>query len=125
MLLDVSLPPSPLRDVPGFARAAEALGFDGLWSSETQHDPFMPLAVAAEHTVRMQLGTAVAIGFARSPTVLAHTAWDLSAATNGRFILGLGTQVRAHVERRYGMPWPDSPALWALLSAAAFPSWTD
>jgi probable F420-dependent oxidoreductase len=110
MHLDASLPPTSLRDVPAFARAAEAMGFDALWSSETQHDPFLPLALAAQETARIRLGTAVAIGFARSPTVLAHTAWDLAAASGGRFILGLGTQVRAHVERRYGMPWPDSPA---------------
>jgi probable F420-dependent oxidoreductase len=63
----------------------------------------------AEHTQRLRFGTAVAIGFARSPAILAYTAWDLAQASGGRFILGLGTQVKAHIERRFGMPWPESP----------------
>ena len=110
MILDAALAPASLRDVPSLAAAAEALGFDAVWTSETQHDPFLPLGLVAERTTRLRFGTAVAIGFARSPTVLAHTAWDLAAASGGRFLLGLGTQVRAHVERRFGMPWPSSPA---------------
>jgi probable F420-dependent oxidoreductase len=109
MELDASLPPTSLRDIPALAAAAEAAGFGALWASETQHDPFLPLALAAEHTRTIRLGTAVAIGFARSPATLAYTAWDLADASAGRFILGLGTQVRAHIERRFGMPWPDSP----------------
>ena len=108
MRLDASLPPVPLRVVPDIARAAEAMGFDALWSSETMHDPFLPGALIAEHTRRMSFGTAVAIAFARSPATLAYTAWDLAQSSKGRFILGLGTQVKAHVERRFGMPWPDS-----------------
>ena len=110
MLLDASLAPGSLHDVPAYAAAAEAVGFDAVWSSETQHDPFLPLALVAEHTRRLRFGTAVAIGFARSPTVVAHTAWDLAHASGGRFLLGIGTQVRAHIERRFGMPWPESPA---------------
>jgi len=110
MLLDATLPPASLRTLPDLARAAEAAGFDALWSTETQHDPFLPLALAAEHTQSIHLGTAIAVAFARSPAVLAYTAWDLADASHGRFILGLGTQVRAHIERRFGMPWPDSPA---------------
>lgn len=109
MKLDASLPPMALRQLPGMAQAAEDIGFDGLWSTETQHDPFLPLALAAQHTQRISIGTAVAIAFARSPTVLAHTAWDLAEQSGGRFILGLGTQVKAHIERRFGMPWPASP----------------
>ena len=108
MYLDASLPPGPLAQVPGIARAAEALGFDALWSTETLHDPFLPGALVAEHTQRLQFGTAVAIAFARSPATLAYTAWDLAQISNGRFILGLGTQVKAHIERRFGMPWPES-----------------
>ena len=92
------------------ARRAEEWGYDGVSSAETQHDPFLPLALAAEHTQRIRLGTAIAVAFARSPATLAYTAWDLADASRGRFILGLGTQVKAHVERRFGMPWPDSPA---------------
>ena len=94
-----------LKDVPGLARACETRGFDALWTSETQRDPFLPLALIAEHTQRIHFGTAVAIAFARSPMALAYTAWDLAKQSGGRFILGLGTQVKAHVERRFGMAW--------------------
>lgn len=109
MKFDASIHPVSLNEVPELARAAESQGLGALWTSETQHDPFLPLALAAEHTTRLQLGTAIAVGFARSPGSVAYTAWDLAQASGGRFILGLGTQVRAHVERRFGMPWPDSP----------------
>jgi probable F420-dependent oxidoreductase len=108
MLFDTSLPPVPLNQVAEIARAAEAIGFDAIWSTETLHDPFLPGALTFEHTRRLSFGTAVAIAFARSPATLAYTAWDLAQASQGRFILGLGTQVKAHVERRFGMPWPDS-----------------
>lgn len=108
MLFDASLPPVPLSAVPTIAQAAEAMGFDAVWSTETIHDPFLPGALVAEHTRRLSYGTAVAIAFARSPATLAYTAWDLAQASGGRFILGLGTQVKAHIERRFGMPWPDS-----------------
>jgi probable F420-dependent oxidoreductase len=108
MYFDASLPPVSLNDIPELARAAEAMGFDAVWSTETMHDPFLPGALIAEHTQRLHFGTAVAIAFARSPATLAYTAWDLAQASGGRFILGLGTQVKAHVERRFGMPWPDS-----------------
>jgi len=107
-LLDTTLPPVPLSAIPPIARAAEAMGFNALWSTETIHDPFLPGALIAEHTFKLSFGTAVAIAFARSPANLAYTAWDLAQASNGRFILGLGTQVKAHIERRFGMPWPDS-----------------
>lgn len=88
-----------------FARWAEEIGYDGLWTAETAHEPFMPLAVAATVTQRVNLGTAIAVAFPRNPTVLAHTAWDLQANSNGRFLLGLGTQVKGHNERRYGVPF--------------------
>jgi probable F420-dependent oxidoreductase len=87
------------------ARAAESLGFAGLWTSETKHDAFLPLAIAANETERIELGTSVAIAFSRSPMVMAQTAWDLQDLSGGRFILGLGTQVKAHVKRRFSMPW--------------------
>ena len=108
MKFDASLPPLPLKNVPAVAKAAEALGFAAIWTTETQHNPFLPGALIAEHTRHMDFGTAVAIAFARSPADLAYTAWDLAAASGGRFILGLGTQVKAHITRRFGMPWPDS-----------------
>jgi probable F420-dependent oxidoreductase len=105
MKLDINIAIDSLADVPALARDAEALGFDGLWASETRHDPFLPLALAAEHTRRASLGTAIAVAFPRSPTVVAHTAWDLQAASGGRLILGLGTQVKGHNERRFSVPW--------------------
>ena len=106
--LDAGLPQVSLAQVPGIAAAAEQMGFDALWSSETRHDPFLPCALIAEHTSRLRFGTAIAVSFARSPANLAHVAWDLAAQSKGRFILGLGTQVKAHVERRFGLPWPSS-----------------
>ncbi len=108
MKLDAALPPVPLKDVPAIAKAAEEIGFDALWTQETQHDPFLPCALIAEHSLQMKFGTAIAVSFARSPANLAYTAWDLAAQSGGRFILGLGTQVKAHIERRFGMQWPES-----------------
>jgi probable F420-dependent oxidoreductase len=108
MIIDATLPLVPLSSVPSIARAAEELGFNALWTTETMHDPFLPCPLIAEHTHQLALGTAVAIAFARSPASLAYTAWDLAQASAGRFILGLGTQVKAHIERRFGMSWPES-----------------
>jgi probable F420-dependent oxidoreductase len=108
MKFDAALPPVHLKDVAAIAKAAEEIGFDALWTQETQHDPFLPCTLIVEHTAQLHLGTAVAVSFARSPANLAYTAWDLAAQSNGRFILGLGTQVKAHIERRFGMPWPES-----------------
>lgn len=108
MLLDAILPLVPLTFIPTIAKAAEEMGFAALWVTETMHDPFLPGALIAEHTQRLHFGTAVAVAFARSPATLAYTAWDLAQASAGRFILGLGTQVKAHIERRFGMPWPES-----------------
>jgi probable F420-dependent oxidoreductase len=109
MKLDAALPPVGLKDVPAIAKAAEEIGFDALWTQETLHDPFLPCALIAEHTTRLRAGTAIAVSFARSPANIAYTAWDLAAQSDGRFILGLGTQVKAHIERRFGQPWPESP----------------
>ncbi len=108
MLLDAALPPVSLEKVPPIARAAEELGFATLWSAETMHDPFLPGAIMAVNTQQLHFGTAVAVSFARSPATLAYAAWDLAQASGGRFILGLGTQVKAHIVRRFGMPWPNS-----------------
>src|SRR5215211_2598674 len=94
-----------MRDVVAITRTAEDIGFAGLWSVETKHNGFFPLLLAAEHSRRIELGTAVAIAFPRSPMVMAQIAWDLQALSRGRFILGLGTQVKAHIERRFGMTW--------------------
>lgn len=109
MKFDAALPIVGLKDVAVLAQAAEEIGFDALWTQETQHDPFLPCALIAEHTARLNFGTAIAVSFARSPANMAYTAWDLAAQSSGRFILGLGTQVKAHIERRFGQPWPESP----------------
>ena len=109
MKVDARLSFTNLREIPDLARAVEAAGFDGLWSSETVHDPFLCLALAAEHTLGLEVGPAIAVAFGRSPLVVAHTAWDLAAASRGRFLLGLGTQVRGHIERRFGLKW-EGPA---------------
>src|SRR2546427_11965073 len=101
-----------LREAPEVARAAEEIGFAGMWANDTKHNPFVTLALAASSTSRLELGTGVAVAFARSPMVVAQTAWDLARLSGGRFLLGLGTQVRAHIERRFGMPWdPPVPKL--------------
>lgn len=108
MLLDASLPPVNLKLIPEIASAADRMGFDGLWVTETTHDPFLSAVLVGEHSKRLEFGSAVAIAFARSPATLAYKAWDLAALSEGRFILGLGTQVKAHITRRFGMTWPDS-----------------
>ena len=109
MFLDATLPyDTSLKSIPAAAQAAELFGFSALWTAETQRDPFLPGPLIAEHTTHVRFGTAIAVAFARSPTTLAYTAWDLAAASGGRFILGLGTQVKPHIERRFGMAWPES-----------------
>ncbi|HLM07223.1 MAG TPA: TIGR03617 family F420-dependent LLM class oxidoreductase [Blastococcus sp.] len=105
MLLDAALLSTGIDDVGATARDLEARGYAGVWASEVDHDPFLPLLTAGQATTRLQVGTAIAVAFARSPMTLAMTAHDLQRYTRGRFVLGLGTQVRAHVERRFSMPW--------------------
>ncbi|MGB3682558.1 MAG: LLM class F420-dependent oxidoreductase [Rubrobacteraceae bacterium] len=107
MKLDVGLGTEGkyLQRMSATAHAAEGLGFAGLWTSETKHDSFLPLAIAANETEEVELGTSVAIAFSRSPMEVAQTAWDLQDLSGGRFILGLGTQVKPHIERRFSMPW--------------------
>ena len=94
-----------LADAEVVARRSLAAGYDGLWSAELDHDPFLPLARAATAAAPMEVGTSIAVAFARNPMALAMTAWDLQALSAGRFLLGLGSQVRAHIERRFSMPW--------------------
>ncbi|WP_433505275.1 TIGR03617 family F420-dependent LLM class oxidoreductase [Pseudonocardia halophobica] len=94
-----------LEHVAEDARTAEELGFDGAWNSENKADAFLPIAVGAEHTTRLELGSSVAIAFARTPMTVAYQAVDLQRFSRGRFVLGLGSQVRPHVQRRFSMPW--------------------
>lgn len=107
-----TLPQDDLNDVPAAARAAEAAGYDGLVTMENRNEPFLALGVAAVNTSRIGLATGIAIAFARSPMVVASASWDLQRASHGRFVLGLGSQVRAHNEHRFSVPWsPPAPRL--------------
>ncbi|MHB1583218.1 MAG: LLM class F420-dependent oxidoreductase [Acidimicrobiales bacterium] len=108
------------------ARRAEALGYDGVWSAETTHDGFLPLAVAAEATERLELGTGIAVAFARNPMTLAILANDLQSLSGGRFLLGLGSQVKPHITKRFSMPWSHpAPRMRELIRAirAIWHSW--
>jgi probable F420-dependent oxidoreductase len=103
--VDAPLVTAALAEVPAVARDIESLGYDGVYTFEGPHDPFFPLALAAEHSDRLELATAIAVGFARSPMNLAHIGWDLQALSGGRAILGLGSQIKPHIEKRFSMPW--------------------
>jgi probable F420-dependent oxidoreductase len=105
MRVETTVPLNDWRKVAEVARRAEEAGFDGIVSAEIQNDPFVPLAFAALATERIQLGTAIAVAFPRSPMVVANVGWDLHTQSGGRFVLGLGTQVKGHNERRFSVPW--------------------
>jgi probable F420-dependent oxidoreductase len=96
-----------LDEMAGSAVSAERDGYDGFFTSEIQHDPFLPLILAIEHTERIQIGTQIAVAFARNPMTLANLGYDLQSYSYGRFILGLGSQIRPHIERRFSMPWSE------------------
>jgi probable F420-dependent oxidoreductase len=100
-----TLPQADLRATAEAARASEAAGYDGLLTMENKHDPFLAHAIAAVSTERVELGTSVAIAFPRSPMVVANASWDLQVASRGRFVLGIGPQIRPHNERRFSVPW--------------------
>ena len=87
------------------AQETEAAGYNGAWTAETAHDPFFPLLLAAEHTERLEIGTSIAVAFARNPMTLAMIGWDLQAFSKGRFILGLGSQIKPHITKRFSMEW--------------------
>ncbi len=105
------------------ARRAEELGYDGIWTGETSHDPFLALALAAESTERLDLGTGIAVAFARNPMNLAVLANDLQLLSRGRFILGLGSQIKAHITKRYSMPWSHPAARMRELILAVRAIW--
>ena len=112
MRVFTTVPQENLREVAAAARGAEADGYDGVVATENKHDPFLALAIAAAETGRIELHTAVAIAFARTPMAVAQTGWDLAGASGGRFVIGLGSQVRAHNERRFSVPWsPPAPRM--------------
>lgn len=96
-----------LRNAGKQAQELEAQGYSGAWTAETSHDPFFPLLLAAEHTSTIELGTSIAVAFARNPMILANIGWDLQAFSKGRFVLGLGSQIQPHIEKRFSMPWSE------------------
>jgi probable F420-dependent oxidoreductase len=96
---------SQLGDVADTAIRLQRRGYDCCWTAEINHDPFLPLVLAAEHTETIELGTSIAVAFARNPMTVANVAWDLQAYSDGRFILGLGSQIQRHIENRFSMPW--------------------
>ena len=105
MKFDVTVFADDLNRAGALAAAVEDFGFDGLWLAEAAHNPFLPLAHAALSTRRINLGTAIAVAFPRAPLLMARTAWDLSRASQGRFILGLGTQIKPHIAKRFSSHW--------------------
>ena len=112
MRLATTVPQDDLRKMKAAAQGIEADGYDVIATMENKHDPFLPHAIAAVETERVELATAIAISFSRSPMVVANVAWDLNEASRGRFVLGLGTQVKAHNERRFSVPWtPPAPRM--------------
>ncbi|MBV8888047.1 MAG: TIGR03617 family F420-dependent LLM class oxidoreductase [Alphaproteobacteria bacterium] len=112
MRVFTTVPQHDLRRVGGAARDAESEGYNGIVAMENQHDPFLALAVAGAATERLELHTGVAIAFARTPMAVAEVGWDLAGSTDGRFVIGLGSQVRAHNERRFSVPWtPPAPRM--------------
>lgn len=105
MKVNTGIPAQDLNAVGAAAKTAEAGGFSGISTQENRQDPFLPLAVAAAHTETLELRTNIAIAFARSPMVAANLSWDLQRASNGKFTLGLGSQVKGHNIRRFSVPW--------------------
>src|SRR6266567_7591668 len=128
MKVDTGVMAPQLSDIGPKARELEELGYDGLLTAETGHDAFLPLALAAEHTERIELATGIAVAFARTPMVLAYTANDLQQMSKGRFVLGLGSQIKPHIEKRFSMPW-SHPARrmreYILAMRAIWASWSD
>ena len=105
MKIDGALLVDDPADAGPAAQRLEEAGYDGGFTFEGRHDPFLPLTVAAQGTERLELATAIAVAFARNPMTLANLGYDLQLLSRGRFILGLGTQIRAHVERRFSSTW--------------------
>jgi probable F420-dependent oxidoreductase len=110
------------------AKDAEDAGYDGAWTAETSHDPFLACLLGAEHTERLEIGTSIAVAFARSPLTLAQTANDLLAFSMGRFVLGLGSQIKPNIDKRFSMPWSHpAPRMREFVSAmrAIWTAWQE
>ncbi len=116
------------KDAAETARNAEDAGFAGIWCPETAHDPFLPLLLAAEHTEHLELGTGIAVAFARNPMSMATVANDLQLYSKGRFMLGLGSQIKPHIEKRFSMPWSHPAARmreYVLAMRAVWSAWNE
>lgn len=109
---------SDLRQAGAQAKELEATGYSGAWTAETNHDPFLPVLLGAEHTTELELGTSIAVAFARNPMTLANLAWDLQTFSQGRFNLGLGSQIKPHITKRFSMAWSHpAPRMRELIQA--------
>lgn len=127
MLLDATLG-HRIESTKQMAAELEAAGYDGIWNGETKHDPFLHVLHAVDATEHVIVGTSIAIAFGRSPLTLAHTAFDLARYSDGRFVLGLGSQVKPHIERRFSMPWSRPAARmreFVLAMRAIWASWQE
>jgi probable F420-dependent oxidoreductase len=110
------------------SKEREEAGYSGIWTAETNHDPFLPLVLAAGHTERVELGTSIAVAFARNPMLLANLGYDLQAYSKGRFVLGLGSQIKPHITKRFSMPWSHpAPRMREMILAvrAIWDSWNN
>jgi probable F420-dependent oxidoreductase len=128
MKVDSGVMAATINDIATRAKELEDIGYDGLLTAETSHDPFFPALIAAEHTERIDIGTGIAVAFARNPMNLASIGNDLQSFSEGRFILGLGSQVRAHIEKRFSMPWSHPAARmreFILAMRAIWACWND
>ncbi|MEX2254215.1 MAG: LLM class F420-dependent oxidoreductase [Acidimicrobiia bacterium] len=124
MKVDGGIPLGTPDEVARVVRELEAVGYDGGLTAETDHDPFLPLVIAAEHTERLDLGTGIAVAFARNPMTLANIGYDLQTFSKGRFRLGLGSQIKAHIEKRYSMEWSHPAARMREMVLAIRAIWT-
>jgi probable F420-dependent oxidoreductase len=128
MKVDGGIPPVGIEEIARVAKELEDVGYDGGVTAEMSHDPFLPLAIAAEHTETLELGTGIAVAFARNPMTLANIGYDLQTFSEGRFRLGLGSQIKAHIEKRFSMPWSHpAPRMRELILAtrAIWDCWND
>lgn len=125
MKVDASMLTQNPSEAGPAAAELERLGLDGVYTFEGQHDPFLPLAVASEKTEKLELITAIAVAFARNPMILANLGYDLNLMSGGRFIMGLGSQIKPHIERRYSMPWSKPAARMRELVLAIRAIWAD
>jgi probable F420-dependent oxidoreductase len=117
-----------LTKAGGEAKEREEAGYSGIWTAETSHDPFFPLLLAAQSTQEVELGTSIAVAFARNPMLLANIGYDLQAYSKGRFVLGLGSQIKPHITKRFSMPWSHPAARMRemiLAIRAIWDSWND